>query len=134
MVLKLSGQGLSDVIFSLSEQPKYWLENKELHILAASESVHYSLSSVDEISFVDERTSVEGLTSSALVSLYPNPAVDYIRVSNLPQNARLELLDASGRRVDCPGSGDASLLPVGHLPKGVYFLKISDETYKFIKE
>ncbi|MCQ2216986.1 MAG: T9SS type A sorting domain-containing protein [Paludibacteraceae bacterium] len=135
MVVKLNGQDQSVVVFSLSEQPKYWLETNELHVMANAKSSQYTLSSVDEISFTNEQTQV-AVNPSVDVSVFPNPTRDYIRVSGLTHDSSVDLTDASGVRLEhllVIGNQEISIC-VEYLPDGLYFLKINGKSYKFVKK
>ncbi|MBP5456837.1 MAG: T9SS type A sorting domain-containing protein [Paludibacteraceae bacterium] len=140
MVVKLDGQEKEKVVFALSEQPKYWVSNNELHIQTLSGESdrisEYALSSVKEISFLNEQTQSNESLSSVELSVSPNPAQDYITVSGLTPNSTVVLLDASGLLMEhyfVEDSQGVTIL-VSHLPKGVYLLKINDKPYKFIKK
>lgn len=135
MVVKFVGQSQGNVFFALADQPKYWVKDNVLHIKSATQSEEYALSSVDEIVFNESLTS-NAEQSSANLSFYPNPAESYIRVTGLSPNARVELLDVNGKGLDSfvvSGEGDFSIF-VQQLPKGIYFLKINEQPYKFVKK
>jgi hypothetical protein len=74
------------------------------------------------------------------LSVYPNPAKDYLVIAgltcNLLQNA--QIFDVSGRTVGAlratPAENGTATINVSHLPSGVYILKIGDKRAKFVKE
>ena len=136
MVVKLEGQENEKVVFALSEQPKYWVSNNELHIQTLSDEAQYTLSSVKEISFLNEHTQSNESLSSVDLSVSPNPAQDYITISGLTSNSNVVMLDASGLLMEQYFVEDSQgvTIKVSHLPKGVYLLKINDKPYKFIKK
>ena len=80
-------------------------------------------------------------TNQNLISVYPNPSDDIlnIRCTELElESAELEIYDASGVRVMSRQiSGKQSALPIDHLARGMYLLKIvyQDQMYlnKFLK-
>jgi len=80
-----------------------------------------------------------GQKEQVAMSLYPNPATGSVTVqATLPTNSpiTLELLDATGRllrqqKLSVNGGLLAQTLEVGHLPDGIYFVKITDESGRF---
>lgn len=58
------------------------------------------------------------------VSVYPNPAEDWIFFNGLDENSRLEIIDISGKSVWI-GAIDASGLDLSRFEKGLYFYKLS---------
>jgi Secretion system C-terminal sorting domain len=95
---------------------------------AAAESVAHVLT-------VETITGVEDDWKD-LISVHPNPTVDYLIVKGI-EHASLTLLDATGNAMlTLPVSGlEAKHLDLQSLPAGVYFLKISSaktETFKRI--
>jgi len=72
------------------------------------------------------------------VSVYPNPATDWMRVEHLnDQVTPYQIYDVSGRTInDGKLSGHSDLMYVEHLPQGVYFLLLGDvgiEPVRFVK-
>ena len=67
---------------------------------------------------------------------YPNPAFDYINISGIDDAGEYRLFDLGGMLVQ-HGIVHANRIEVNYLPKGVYFLEISNEnvssTRKIIK-
>ncbi len=64
------------------------------------------------------------------IEIYPNPATDYVGISNLSQKSKLVVFDILGKRI-----GDYTLeanqtnyINTHQFPNGLYFLKISSET------
>lgn len=69
------------------------------------------------------------------VKLYPNPAHDYIYISGLKGVANV--FDLAGRQVLCvniDNSNQAVKVSIQTLAKGVYFVRIGDKQFKFIKQ
>lgn len=67
--------------------------------------------------------------------IHPNPFTEHFRISNLSQNATVQLFDNHGRSIKIDVDGD--FIRPGALHSGIYFLKIMEEslieTYKLIK-
>ncbi len=67
--------------------------------------------------------------SLAQVNLYPNPATDKVTLSGLAQQARIDLIDATGRTLATWTSADEhTTLDISRLSRGNYFLRITDAT------
>ena len=92
-----------------------------------------------------DRFATSAIEKKNKVSLFPNPAVDYIQVkienSNLT-NAKMVLYNVIGNEVEVEvrkEEDDTYMIDVADLPAGYYFLAIRDEknyfreTYKFVK-
>lgn len=75
-----------------------------------------------------------------LFSLYPNPVADQLHVEFAgPMETELRILNMIGEQVmSYPLSGKRAVLPVQHLPAGLYFIQLVGDTrrftYKFLKQ
>ena len=68
------------------------------------------------------------------LSVYPNPAVDKITVSNLSDNTTLSIFDISGKKLwEVMGSGETTI-DIGSLSKGTYILSAANGSVKIIKK
>lgn len=74
--------------------------------------------------------------NKAKVSIYPNPAIDYLNVTSASKISSVEIFDISGKKVSAELVDNA--VDVQNLSKGAYVIKITDAsgttTQKFIKE
>ncbi|MBC6995888.1 T9SS type A sorting domain-containing protein [Neolewinella lacunae] len=66
------------------------------------------------------------------VVLYPNPAVNELRLRGFP-GGQLRILDAHGRQVLEKNHAAAEPLNVATLPPGVYFLQLPSQTLRWVK-
>ena len=69
--------------------------------------------------------------------LYPNPVSDVLTIENLTGKT-LEIVNALGQVVlqkDLENGQNLSnlTLGMGHLPKGIYFIKTADDVRRFVK-
>lgn len=76
---------------------------------------------------------------STVVFVYPNPADDYICIETQEAGASWSIFDASGSHLlSGKMSSHIQSIPVSQLPQGLYFISISNTSYrkslKFIKE
>ena len=70
------------------------------------------------------------------VSIYPNPAVDELVVTGGSIGSAVQVYNSAGKAMDVPiqsGAGQ-TVLSVSGLPKGMYFLRIGSQTFKFLKK
>ncbi|MFA7327456.1 MAG: T9SS type A sorting domain-containing protein [Candidatus Kapaibacterium sp.] len=82
----------------------------------------------------DPQTSVESTTSTITGGIYPNPASDFIKLdlNTKSINSEIQIFDAYGKQV-------MSIIYIGEnidisgLTAGVYFVKVGDKSWKFIK-
>ncbi len=61
------------------------------------------------------------------ISLYPNPAKDWLQISGLPVEAELQIIDINGRMIETQIISQNRIdVPIHHLSAGIYFIKIKD--------
>ena len=68
-------------------------------------------------------------TSKQKISVYPNPATEFLNIEDVQPNAALELLDSSGKSVKSV-SGIKNMktqIDVKNLPSGIYYLKVDGQ-------
>ncbi|MGC4130295.1 MAG: M1 family aminopeptidase [Bergeyella sp.] len=71
-------------------------------------------------------------TNLSNISIFPNPAKDILNVSGLSKNFDYEIIGTDGRLLQ---KGQANgQVSVSGLAKGMYFLKIENRNFKFLKE
>ena len=92
-----------------------------------------------------DRFAASSMDKSNVVSLYPNPAIDYVQVkieNSELQEPTITLYNILGNEVDVTlkeQEDDTYLVDISSLPAGYYFLALRDEktyfreTYKFVK-
>lgn len=102
--------------------------------LTNAKVTYYRLKQVD-FNGAFEYSNIINLTTKALnalssMSVYPNPATNSISVDGLTEQALV--YDAVGRLVLTVSEN--GLVDVSHLTPGVYFVKTSNETVKFVKQ
>jgi len=81
----------------------------------------FALTTVGKITFVGS-TGIPALPGAPEINLYPNPAVDYIRIDSPIEITSWTLFDLSGKTVKHAASD--LQIPVNDLPAGFYFLKL----------
>jgi len=83
-------------------------------------------------------TNIEQTTELNVLTVYPNPATDYIYLNNVKSVAKAEMLNVLGQQVKSLQIINP-MIDLSDLPKGVYFLKVVEQessarVVKFIKQ
>ena len=117
-----------------------WLD---LSTLGAADSLSFTLTSsdvgqygmntpayfcVDDIFSVNPETSTTTLSSTELIEVFPNPATDYIQISNL-ENKRMDcyIYNSDGRLVfNRPLNNPIEKISLQHLTSGIYTIVVRD--------
>ena len=68
------------------------------------------------------------------MKIYPNPVKDRLSVSGINKDQPYEILSIDGKLIKAGKYSSTKTIEVQALPKGVYFLKVSNQNLKFIKE
>lgn len=97
---------------------------------------------LDAVGVIHENTSTNTveLIASSMILVYPNPIQrnEYLSVSvpsQLSKNSTLELTSSTGQLVKRrPISQELTQIPLSHLSKGVYWLKISNYEFSTVKK
>lgn len=66
------------------------------------------------------------------IYLYPNPAENYIKVTGLIGNENISIFNQIGQLINIKFENDE--LNVSNFPDGIYFMRIGEITYKFVKK
>jgi Secretion system C-terminal sorting domain len=70
-----------------------------------------------------------------IYKVFPNPTKDFFTISNLEHKSEIRLYNSLGKEfsINPIHSSNEVKINVSHLPDGIYFLKINNETHKIIK-
>lgn len=99
-----------------------------------NQNMFQKLSTSNTVQF--KATSVEDVANGESGKLYPNPAIDYIHLS---ETGNYKIYDMQGRLImNAENKGAAETIDVHKLPAGTYMLRLQTETgndnYSFIKQ
>ena len=130
MVVQLT-DGTEDV-YSYSEDLTVVMMPAGIHLMDTENSVYtsYSFSDISMIYF-KTKASLEDVSNSGLVFLYPNPTASSLKVAGA-ENQKVEIFSMDGRMV-YSGMNTTGEINVSSLEKGVYAVKINGKTLKFSK-
>jgi uncharacterized repeat protein (TIGR02543 family) len=92
--------------------------------------------SLSDFTFIGNSTSVEELSVTPTIAIYPNPAADFITITGLQGDETLHFYTINGQLLfSHKATGKTENIPVGHLPAGIYFVKTSNgQTLKWVKK
>lgn len=125
-----------EMVFALSETPKYWTQGENLVVESTSFKGEVALSNVINITFAKATPTADvPPTIGESVALFPNPATEYIQIRGIGQVHTIQLTDLSGKQIAiAPSSGqDMVTINVSALPTATYLLNIDGQTFKFVK-
>lgn len=90
----------------------------------------------DSSNFVADTTlSIVDISSpSNNIVIYPNPAYDYLNISNLKEMSHYQIFDVIGNKISEGNLINNDNIDVSELNTGIYLIKLNDtESFKFIK-
>lgn len=127
----------TELVFALSETPKYWTQGDNLIIESKSLKGEVSIDNVKEIRFAKAHptSSVSSITANE-ISVYPNPAIESISIRGIQDPKSVTLTDLSGRllEVDMTQNDGELFFNVAGLTPSTYILGIDGKTFKFVKK
>ena len=90
-----------------------------------------------EVEFVgDIATGISAYDYNEVVSVFPNPAKDAVRVL-VPEAANVQLMDAAGRAIGASYkavAGQSTVISTSDLSSGVYFVSVSNDGFSIMKK
>ena len=134
---KVKGQGNSSLLKSYQ-----YFDGLNLMDISAN-TIYYRLKQVDydgkfDFSPVVSLNLNESTTTSDLIVVNPNPFKDEIKISGVRELSSLKLFDPSGKEIInkvLSGSADGTyLIKVNTSEKGIFILKVNNQSFKLIKE
>lgn len=129
-----SGETFSELISQIDEMS---FPNNNIEILKTDETTTvFNLLQIKKMYF-NTITAVEEIsTSQTSIALYPNPANDYISVRNVSDTKTdYSIYSIYGSMVlQSTINSSTAIIDISSLSNGIYFLNISGQTIKFIKQ
>lgn len=94
------------------------------------------LTGVRKISFENnDFTAIEDVTTPSTIRVYPNPTADMLIIDGAAAEQEIAIYSLNGAKVLSTQSQEGTnTIQVSELPNGVYLLRLSNETFKLIKE
>ena len=112
----------------------------KIHVVEGMENVNFIVNTDTKTIISEPETLTEAPSWQALhLKIYPNPTTDVLRVSGLEGSYIVKLVNILGQlQYSATGSSSELILNIGHLPSGMYFLRIESNkkatTHKIIKQ
>lgn len=112
------------------------IENITLNVPAGLVSIYEAVPVWMNFNPITDATlSTSEVASLNNVNLFPNPATDYISITNLNTRENYTVYDVLGKQVDSGRLIQGSKIQVANLEKGIYFLKLKySKPLKFVKQ
>lgn len=83
-------------------------------------------------------TSLQTLRNASSILVYPNPVSDYVVVKGISTTKNVSIVDAVGQVLSLPvitiSSSSEMQMNVTSLSSGLYFIRIENQSYRFVKE
>jgi hypothetical protein len=111
------------------------LPNITLHVPAGTKAIYEAANVWKDFGTITEYVpvAIDAPASANAVRVYPDPATESFRIDGLSVPTQVTVTDVSGKTVLQQNvKGDESI-SVGHLPQGVYLVRVNERTVKVIK-
>lgn len=97
---------------------------------------YYRVTSTDVFGekFSSEIICVEFINNSIDYSLYPNPAINDLYISNSDAALKYIIMNFAGQMLSTGNTDEQGALPVAFLPNGVYLIEIEGKVSVFVKQ
>ena len=124
----------------VADIPGYESGAVDIHVVEGMETVNFIVKTDTKTITAEPSTLTEAPSwQTKNVKVYPNPATDVLHVTGLEGNYTVKIINILGQLVySTTGSSPELLLNIGHLPSGMYFLRIESNqkatTCKIIKQ
>ncbi len=130
MILEINTQGLASGIY----QTTLLFQADGYQTVSLPVEINVEAASADSLSASGQRASESLISDSQLDKylLYPNPVVDYLSIEPFNPESELGVYNKLGQLQAVPRQGQ--VLEVSQLKPGLYFLRIDEQTYQFLKE
>lgn len=112
-------------VFRVSQPNDLLVYEDELYIAVADRIIKVDLNDICS----------KGKKKEKALSIYPNPAMDYISIDNLEETLEVLILDTQGKSVITTKANKSTMIDVHDLKAGMYIMKLANDTVlRFIKK
>ena len=134
--IKVNGTGGQVAYLVLNHTTKNQNFAEQVNFPVVSIQFNYENQILQRNSTVTKDTTILSVNDGAKeeMKIYPNPVKDRLAVSGINKDQRYEILSIDGKLIKAGKYSSTKTIEVQALPKGVYFLKVSNQNLKFIKE
>src|SRR5690606_15768874 len=109
-----------------------WTNVTEITVTCSTPNPSFGLDNIQS----DYKIGVQEFKSSASVAeIYPNPASNFIQLSNLDQSVTYKICNTEGREITQGITSNEEMIDIRHFKKGLYLLMLQNgKVLKFVKE
>ena len=134
--IKVNGTGGQVAYLVLNHTTKNQNFAEQVNFPVVSIQFNYENQILQRNSTVTKDTTILSVNDGAKeeMKIYPNPVKDRLSVSGINKDQPYEILSIDGKLIEAGKYSSTKTIEVQALPKGVYFLKVSNQNLKFIKE
>ncbi|MFA6200573.1 MAG: T9SS type A sorting domain-containing protein [Bacteroidales bacterium] len=121
--------------FILNDQGKIYFYGSNLIIDQSNgQTQTIEISNIRKLYFQTNLSISEDIAVDNNIILYPNPATDQIKLSNIKVHTLISVYSMDGKLLINQFSSSDKSINVGNLQKGLYIVKANDKTFKLIKQ
>ena len=134
--IKVNGTGGQVAYLVLNHTTKNQNFAEQVNFPVVSIQFNYENQILQRNSTVTKDTTILSVNDGAKeeMKIYPNPVKERLSVSGINKDQPYEILSIDGKLIKAGKYSSTKTIEVQALPKGVYFLKVSNQNLKFIKE
>lgn len=133
--IKVTGTGGQTAYFVLDNtmNNQYFYFPVSFTVSSVQFNYEYQILERNSVVSQDANLAIDEVSKSA-VKIYPNPVKNELNISGLNQKQQFTIISADGKNVRSGNFVPQQTINVSELPKGVYLIKLQNQTLKFIKE
>lgn len=121
--------------FILNDQGKIYFSGSNLMIDQSNGQIEtIAISDIKKLYFQTNLSINEDIVFDTNIILYPNPANDQIKLSNIKTHTLISVYSMDGKLLINQFSSSNQSINVGNLQKGLYIVKANEKTFKLIKQ
>lgn len=134
--IKVNGTGGQVAYLVLNHTTKNQNFAEQIDFPVSSVQFNYENQILQRNSTVTKDTTILAVNDSGKdpVKVYPNPVKNSLSVSGITKDQQYEIYSMDGKMIKTGTYSSGKTIDVNTLTKGVYFLKVSNQNLKFIKE
>ena len=127
-IVKTDGTTASYVMSTTS---KIYYSDTQLFFESDGQTVSYDLASLRKAYFSEVQNANE--LDNQQLTIYPNPAKDVLRITNISNNQEIMIYSINGAVVKRVIASDDTEINISDLRAGLYIIGVGNEFSKFIK-
>lgn len=121
--------------FILNNQGKIYFSDNNL-IIDQSNGLTQTIDIADirKLYFRNNLSINEDVVSDDNINIYPNPASNNFKLSNIKPNSLISIYSLDGRLLINQYNSSDQYIYIDNLQKGLYIVKVENKTFKLIKQ